>query len=670
MSLVASGGSSQTLSFEFVKNPRPPASRGRIALVCMPWGSIVRPSIAMGLLKKCAQAAGFDVDLHYFNLQLAKRLGLALYEKVVERSVFHTEWFFSQSLFGPQGMAEIKNGWDDISSDPQARPLQEQLLRIVDDSTEDCQKIVSEVPLFIQDCLSQVDWTKYVMVGFTTTFAQSLASLLLAKHIKQQHPQVQIVIGGANVDSEMGVEFIRGFSWVDYVVHGEAEKSFPALLDHLASGKDSARVPGVSMRQNGAVVPGDSDAVPVVDLNATPSPDYSDYIRQLELSGFRKQVPLTLYFESSRGCWWGAKHHCTFCGLNGTTMAFRKKDPARVYSEILELAEKYHCLTLSATDNILANEYYKDLLPKLSNLNVDLSLFYEVKANLSRTQLKSLHDSGINFIQPGIESFNSRILQLMRKGVSAIQNIQLLKWCEEFAIAAAYNVLFGFPGETPEDYADLPRIFRLLSHLRPPSFIAPVEFERFSPYFFDKEKFGLQLKPRAQYEFIFPHQRVNLEKIAYFFEGTWKDQTAAPTDYIGPAKDAFDSWTRLRETGKIFCYYEKGPGYLVVHDNRPRMLNGPTEARQLNLNEPYSSIYLFCDENRSLRAVHDMMKKTMGDSLSEDTVRTWLNQLVAQDLMFKEGDRYLSLAVRKAEKVSRGIRLQNVSNSLLEMAAG
>lgn len=660
----------QTLSSEATKNLRPPTRRGRIALVCMPWGSIVRPSLAMGLLKRCAQEAGFDVDLHYFNLQLAKRLGLPLYEKVVERSVFHTEWFFSQSLFGPEGTAEIKNGWDDISSDPQAKPLLEQLLRILDDSSEACKKIVAEVPVFIQDCLSRVDWTKYVMVGFTTTFAQSLASLLLAKHIKQQHPQVQIVIGGANVDSEMGVEFVRAFSWVDYVVHGEAEKSFPALLDHLVSGKGSERVPGVSMRQNGTVAPGDSDAVPVVDLNATPAPDYSDYIQQLELSGFRKQVPLTLYFESSRGCWWGAKHHCTFCGLNGTTMAFRKKDPAKVYSEILELAEKYHCLTLSATDNILANEYFKELLPKLGNLNVDLSLFYEVKANLSRNQLKSLHDAGINSIQPGIESFNSRILQLMRKGVSAIQNMQLLKWCEEFAIAPAYNVLFGFPGETPGDYADLPRIFRLLSHLRPPSFLVPVEFERFSPYFFDAEKFGLQLKPRAHYEFIFPHQRVNLEKIAYFFEGTWKDQIAAPTDYIGPVKEAFESWTRLRETGKIFCYYEKGPGYLVIHDNRPRMLNGPTEARQLNLNEPYSSIYLFCDENRSLRAVHEMLKKVMGGNLSEDTVRTWLNQLVAQDLMFSEGDRYLSLAVRKAEKVSRGIRLQNVSNLTLETVAG
>src|SRR5258707_8321716 len=613
---------------------------GRIALVCMPWGSIARPSLGMGILKRCVETAGFNVDLHYLNLCFAKRIGLELYEKVAERSVFHTEWFFSQALFGPGAMSEISNSWAELLSNPQAQPLHDKLQEVLDGSSEACQNIAAEVSPFIHDCMSQIDWSKYIVVGFTTTFAQSLASLLLARHIKEQNPQARIVIGGANVDSEMGVEFMNGFPWVDYVVHGEAEKSFPFLLNQIASGRVSERVPGVSIRQDGRVLPGDSDAVPIVNLNETPTPDYSDYIQQLELSGFRSRVPLNLYFESSRGCWWGAKHHCTFCGLNGTTMAFRKKDAARVYSEILELAEKYRCLSLFATDNILANEYFKDLLPKLGSLNTDVSLFYEVKANLSRDQLKALHDAGINQIQPGIESFNSRILQLMRKGVSPIQNIQLLKWCEELAITPGYNILFGFPGEIPDDYRDLPRLFRLLSHLRPPSGVVPVEFERFSPYFFEREKFGLQLRPRSQYEFIFPPSRVRLEKIAYFFEGTWKDQVAAPTDYIGPALEAFHEWTRHREAGKIFCYYEKGPGYVVIHDNRPKMLNGPTEARRLCLDEPYSSIYLFCDENRSLRAIQDMLKKRSGESLGEGTVRAWVDQLVSQDLMFNEGERY------------------------------
>lgn len=630
-------------------------SSNRIALVCMPWAAVIGPSLAMGVLKRCAQATGFTADLHYLNLRFAQRLGLDLYERVASKSVFHTEWFFSQTLFGPGGTGEIKNDWAELSSNPRADFFAQMLRDIVEGPSEICEKIAAEVSPFIDDCIAQIDWGAYKLVGFTTTFAQSLASLLLARRIKERFPDVPIVIGGANVDSEMGVEFMSGFPWVDYIVHGEAERSFPALLNNISSRNIGERIPGISMRRDGKVIRGDLDAVPVVNLNETPAPDYSDYIRQLQLSGFRSQVEPMLFYESSRGCWWGAKHHCTFCGLNGTTMAFRKKDPDKVYAEIVELSREYRCLTLSATDNILSNDYFKNLLPQLQSLDSDISLFYEVKANLTREQLKALHAAGVNRIQPGIESFNSRLLRLMRKGVSAIQNIQLLKWCEELAVHAAYNVLFGFPGEIPEDYVNLPRLFRLLSHLRPPAFICPVLFERFSPYFFDKEQFGLQLTPRREYNYIFPESRVRLEKVAYFFHGVWEGQVAAPTDYMGPVFEAFEAWTNQRKTNDIFCYYEKGPGYVVIHDNRPRVSNGRCEPRRLRLDEPYASIYLFCDEHRSLRTIHEMLKKQCAGDLSDAALKECLERLVSLDLMFNEGDRYLSLAVRKMQRVSRQV---------------
>jgi hypothetical protein len=37
-----------------------------------------------------------------------------------------------------------------------------------------------------------------------------------------------------------------------------------------------------------------------------------------------------LLIETSRGCWCGAVSHCTFCGLNGEGMAYRRKSPQRV----------------------------------------------------------------------------------------------------------------------------------------------------------------------------------------------------------------------------------------------------------------------------------------------------------------------------------------------------
>ncbi|MCI0442202.1 radical SAM protein, partial [bacterium] len=103
-------------------------------------------------------------------------------------------------------------------------------------------------------------------------------------------------------------------------------------------------------------------------------------------------------------------------------------------------------------DSILDLRYYKDYIPKLAERTTKLDLFYEVKANLKKVQIRLLRDAGVRTIQPGIESFSNSILQLMGKGVSALQNIQLLKWCKELGVSVYWNLLWGFPGEDPLEY--------------------------------------------------------------------------------------------------------------------------------------------------------------------------------------------------------------------------
>jgi len=618
----------------------------RVALVGMPWGSVQRSSVALSILKPCVEAAGFIPEVHLFNIRFAKQLGIVTYEAICNGS-FHLEWPFAQLLFGSKGLKEIRNDWSDIKSDPDARFLFNELKQSFGGSEELCEAVANtEIPKFIDDCLEQVDWAKYMAVGFTTTFAQSLSSLALARRIKECCPWVKIIFGGANVDSEMGVEFVRGFPWVDYVVHGEAERSFPALLNRIAAGDEETRIPGVSMRRGAEVVAGDRDANPLSDLNESPMPDYSDYIQAIESNGLSNKFRMRLFFESSRGCWWGAKHHCTFCGLNGSTMAYRRKDSDKVFSELIQLSKQYRCLTFCATDNILAPEYFKELLPRLAAQDIDWELFYEVKANLTREQIELFKAAGIKEIQPGIESLNTRILKLMRKGVTAIQNIQLLKWCYEFEILPYWNLLYGFPGEIAEDYTDLPRICRLLTHLTPPESTTPVTFQRFSPYFFDREKFGLTLRPWSGYRYIFPEERVNLDKVAYVFEGKW-DGRANPEEYIAPVKEVWREWRTYWEGRRVFCYYEKGIDYLLIHDNRPKAADASLRHRRLYLNEQIATIYLYCDQYHSLKSICKMFEEKFPGQAEEDKIRAWLGQLVAQGVMFREDDQYLSLAVRK-----------------------
>ncbi len=212
-------------------------------------------------------------------------------------------------------------------------------------------------------------------------------------------------------------------------------------------------MPGLIYRDGDRSIVGASiGASPISKLDELPYPDYDDYFEQLQASSLNINGSVDLPFETSRGCWYGAKHHCTFCGLNGETMAYRSKSPSRALKEIQFLAGRHGVKRLTATDNILDTRYLAELLPELERGDSKLSLFYEVKANLRREQLAALKRAGIDRLQPGIESLSTSILQLMRKGCTALQNLQTLKWASELRIQMFWNFLAGFPGEDPRDY--------------------------------------------------------------------------------------------------------------------------------------------------------------------------------------------------------------------------
>ncbi len=619
-----------------------PTTKARVALVQMPWGAVSQASIALGILKQIGKNDGFQVDVHYLNMEFAAMVGFELYENISVRSALDPEWFFSTALFGPNGMGLMKNTWDDLFSTDVGAQTAERL-KALTGSESSCRNIATEiVPQFIDDCLTRIDWEPYRVIGFSTTFAQTLSSLLLAKNLKERYPDKKIIFGGANVDAEMGYELLKAFGWIDYVVHGEGEEVFAPLLNQIASnGNVPKPLPGVSARHGEQLLAGFADCQMLKDLNQSPVPDYSDYFVEAERTGIDRMAQVQLPFESSRGCWWGAKFHCTFCGLNRDTMAFRKKSPDRVYDELLEFASKYRCLTMNATDNIIDMDYFKELLPKLAESEVDFQLFYEVKANLRKDQIQRLAAAGVTQIQPGIESLNTEILRMMQKGVSAIQNIQLLKWCFEYDVEPSWNILYGFPGEHAGQYEELPNILRLLFHLPPPVGVTPVIFERFSPYHSNTAKYDLKLRPFPIYGLLYPESLVDYEKLAYYFEGEW-GQEQDPQDYIQPTIHAYSEWVNRWLKNEVLFYYERGPGFMTLHDNRPLQNDGETlQGRKIVLDELQSRIYLFCDRIQPLRAIHKLQNE-----YTEEEIKSLLDQFVENGLMFREDDSYLSLAVR------------------------
>jgi ribosomal peptide maturation radical SAM protein 1 len=606
----------------------------RVALVNMPFALADRPSIQCGLLKAVLSQAGHDVQVFYFNLELAAEIGADAYNIIsqLRTDQFLGEWLFSVAAFG--------RGSDESEYLRACPSLSQTCEKLGWEYSRLCELRNEVFPALCGRWRDENDWSLFDVVGFTSTFEQNTAAFALARRIKEKHPRVKSLFGGANFDGEMGREYVRALPFIDYVVSGEAEGVLPRLVSRIAGGLSPLGLPGVSGRNGHGIV--DGGAAPTVhDLDALPPPDYGEYFETLFRLG-RDQVlgdsPPLLLFETARGCWWGQKHHCTFCGLNANGMAFRSKSAARVHAELARLSADYKIVNFEAVDNIMDHEYLDQLCRPLLDDRCDYQIFYEVKANLTRSQLQLMARSGITAIQPGIESLSSHILALMRKGIGMLHNVRLLKWAHYYSMRVGWNLITGFPGETAQDYAEQLRILPLLFHLPPPAGCGPVWLERFSPYFFDASFKVRNVRPRAAYRFVYPETGLDLSKVAYFFDHEMEE--TLPVESHDNLQALIADWkARWASPPGPVLLYQRAPSWIQVIDRRS------DQVKVHAFNGKSAVIYESCGEtDRTADSVRKHLEE-IGTSDTTNNIQEALEEFCSLGLMLNENGHYLSLAL-------------------------
>ena len=475
-------------------------------------------------------ARGRTSRVLYFNIEFAELIGQQLYLRLsngVSTNALIGEWFFADCVFGDTIPPEYEYVSRVLSRyappDLIANILEARRFR----------------HSFVDACAAKICEIKPRIVGFTTTFDQTCACLAVAKVIKSWVDPPLVVFGGANCEGGMGRQLLASVEWIDNVCTGEGDEAFPAFVEQVVRGDVRAEIRGIPGRHTRSEL---ADPATIRNLDALPAPDYRDYFDCVRASSLGESLHPRLLFQSSRGCWWGEKQHCTFCGLNGQGMAYRSKSANAVFGELEALVTTYGVRRLSSVDNILDVRHISKLFPRLRDSGLDLELFYEVKANLRFDQLVTLKAGGVTSIQPGLESLNNEVLRLMKKGCTALQNIQLLRWCKELGIKVAWNILGGFPGESPQAYESMAALVPLLTHLPEPGSCSAIRLDRFSPLFTECGRLGLcRVRPKPGYYYIFPFGRLELERIAYFFDFDYADGRH-PDDYTAPLARAVSLW--------------------------------------------------------------------------------------------------------------------------------
>ncbi len=215
--------------------------------------------------------------------------------------------------------------------------------------------------------------------------------------------------------------------------------------------------------------------------------------------------------ENSRGCWWGAKSHCVFCGIKDSDLTYRAMESDAVLANMAELNRKYGINAFRFSDYILPNEYFNTLLPAIVKIGSPYHISTEMKSNITADKFQLLARAGFLEVQPGIESFNSNVLRKMKKGVTGIQNVFTLMLGKRHTVRILYNILFGFPGDVEDDYVDLLKILPRLMHLDPPMTYIEVKITRWAPLHLQPEAFGIgPPEPENVYQMLF--SRLNIWK--------------------------------------------------------------------------------------------------------------------------------------------------------------
>ena len=153
----------------------------------MPFVSISRPAIGISILKSVLERRGIRCDLADANLRFAEGVGFDTYSILDERvsdALFAGDWLFAQHLFGDE--LDLPVYIETLESERRSGGARRRSWPRGRTSGRSCRRASKNIRI-----------ADYDIVGFTTTFEQNLASLALARLVKETWPEkVDRVRGG------------------------------------------------------------------------------------------------------------------------------------------------------------------------------------------------------------------------------------------------------------------------------------------------------------------------------------------------------------------------------------------------------------------------------------------------------------------------------------------
>jgi len=375
----------------------------KVALIqCPVWGTY-DPPVALAQLSACLRRDGHMVDCFDINI--------GLYLKRMEN--YKNMWAWEQCLF-----------WYNAGQ---------------------VGKFFSDNRMIIEDYVNRIIDTNAALICFSVSTASKASSIELAKELKRKRRDIIVVFGGPLFFEKKFINEILSESAVDIVAPGEGELTICELAEFIEKGKDISGCPGLFFKKNGGVANSverelikDLDVLPFLDFSDMPLDNYDD----------ARHVP----FMASRGC----VQRCAFCSSRTFWHGFRSMSGERIFREIKRHKEKYNIGHIDFLD-LLFNGDMKALttfceLAARADLDLHWTANMIIRPEMTPEVLQKAREAGCRHIIYGIESGSQRVLNLMHKHYKIEDADKVIKATHEAGIVVTANFMFGFPGETEEDF--------------------------------------------------------------------------------------------------------------------------------------------------------------------------------------------------------------------------
>lgn len=267
-------------------------------------------------------------------------------------------------------------------------------------------------------------------IGISVSYSSQMPfAILLAELIKTNFHYVTLFLGGAYWSNyEISPRSVlKNFKVIDYIISGNGE---PILHQLLSNGKPNREVLSSHC----------SDIIEYI-------PDFSGV--QWEkycLDNFHRAIPFSL----RTSCYY---KKCAFCNgdnSSGFKSVIESGCMVTVIDQLKKVCRKHSISSVYFTDAALSPK----TLTSLSNCikgDFKWGINTRIDPGFSLDFFKSLSKNGCEMLRIGMESYSSKVLKLMNKGIKANNFIPFFTQAFEAGIKLHVYIMFGFPGEDDND---------------------------------------------------------------------------------------------------------------------------------------------------------------------------------------------------------------------------